>query len=175
MMRLLLYSCLFAGVATLLTGCLYDRQPIEFSSEYHPALENPTSTSKVKPTLSKVELAQIELEVFSYLLARDWEDDKQLSAIFISGEESLTQSLMEKFPHHVPAIKPWWHLAQHTGLSPVDTDTGRAALVLTAEVDDPEDGTVIAIGKWFAGDAVTGFHTFELKQAGGRWRIQSVK
>lgn len=174
-MRLSLHSCFAALIVTLLTGCLYDKRPIEFSSDYHPTFEKPASIRSVKPTLSKAELAQVELEVFSYLLSRDWDDDKQLSAIFITGEESLTQSLVKKFPHHVPAIKPWWHLAQHTGLSPVDTDTGRAALVLTAEVDDPEDGTVIAIGKWFAGDAISGFHTFELKQASGQWRIQSVK
>lgn len=48
-------------------------------------------------------------------------------------------------------------------------------MILSVDTLDPEDGTVEAVGRWFAGDAVTGFYTFELKKIGGKWRIQSVK
>ena len=48
-------------------------------------------------------------------------------------------------------------------------------MVLSVNALDPEDETVEAIGKWFAGDAVTGFYTFKLKESGEEWHIESVK
>ena len=48
-------------------------------------------------------------------------------------------------------------------------------MVFSVDALDPEDGTVEAIGRWFAGDAVTGFYTFQLKKSGEDWHIESVK
>jgi hypothetical protein len=68
-----------------------------------------------------------------------------------------------------------WHLEIRSGQSPLDLDTGRPAIILSVDALDPERGVVEAVGKWSAGDAVTGFHTFEMKPKDGGWRIDAVK
>ena len=113
--------------------------------------------------------------VFSFLVERHFGEDRNYSAVFVASEESRTDALRQKFPHHVPPLKPWWQLNQTPGRSPVDLDTGSAARVLSVEADDPENGVVTALGKWFGGDAVAGFYTFELKLDHEVWKMQSVK
>jgi hypothetical protein len=42
------------------------------------------------------------------------------------------------------------------------------------DLDDPnDDGSVTAIGKWYAGGAVTGFYSYQLKKNGNEWVIQN--
>ena len=83
--------------------------------------------------------------------------------------------LMKHYPAHVPPIKPLQHMELRPGKSPLDRNTGQPAMVLSVDALIPEDETVEAIGKWFAGDAVTGFYTFKLKKNGEEWHIESVK
>jgi hypothetical protein len=169
------YLLVLPCLVWLSAGCASRKESIEFNDSFKTAPENQAVVVLKEPGLTKSELVQIELEVFSYLLARDFGEDGQCSAIFIAAEESRTEALVKKFPRHVPPLKAWWHLDQQPGQSPRDLDTGRPAMVLSADVADPESGVVTAIGKWFAGDAVSGHCTFELKKDGGNWVIQSVK
>jgi hypothetical protein len=159
----------------LSAGCASHRESIVFNDDFKAAPENHAAVVAKEPGLTKSELVQIEMEVFSYLLARHFGEDEQCSAIFIAAEESRTEALAKKFPRHVPPLKAWWHLDQQPGQSPHDLDTGRTAMILSADVADPESGTVTAIGKWFAGDAMSGHCTLELKMAGDNWVIQSIK
>jgi len=46
---------------------------------------------------------------------------------------------------------------------------------LSVETLDPEDDTVQAVGKWYAGGAVSGFYTFKLRKTGGEWVVESAK
>ena len=168
------YFAGFYWLPLLLVGCASNREKIEFSDTYQPVQASEVAVPRPEPGLNKSELAQIEMEIFSHLLARHFGDDEHFSAVFISGEESRTEALIQKFPQHIPPIKAWWHLDQRPGLSPLDRDTGRPAILLSADVADPEAGRVLALGKWFAGDSVAGFYRFELKQQGGNWVIASV-
>ena len=162
-------------LAVLMAGCVHDPVPIEFSDASPLVPARQTAVSAREVGLKKADLAQMELAVFSYLLTHRFSDDAHFSAVFVAAEESQTTALIKKFPRHVPPIKPWWHLDQRPGFSPQDLDTGRAALVLSADVADPENGKVVALGKWFAGDALAGFFTFEFQRAGDGWAIQSVR
>jgi hypothetical protein len=74
-------------------------------------------------------------------------------------------AMIKKFPNHVPPIKPSYHIACAPNQSPLDKDTGKPAMILSAEVSDPNaDGTVDAIGRWYAGGAVRAFTRFNLKK-----------
>jgi hypothetical protein len=60
--------------------------------------------------------------------------------------------------------------------SPIDKDTGRPAMILSVDVGEPNaDDSVDALGKWYAGGAVTGFYSFVLKKSGDDWTIDGVK
>ena len=93
----------------------------------------------------------------------------------LQAEEAETAALMKLYPAHVPPIKPLQRVELRPGKSPLDRETGRPAMILSVDALDPEGDTVEAIGKWFAGDAVTGFYTFTLRKSGDEWHIESVK
>jgi hypothetical protein len=59
--------------------------------------------------------------------------------------------------------------------TPIDKDTGRPAMILSVDALDPVDDTVEAVGKWYAGGAVSGFYTFVLEKNGGDWVIESSR
>jgi hypothetical protein len=49
-------------------------------------------------------------------------------------------------------------------------------MILSVDVGEPNaDDSVDALGKWYAGGAVTGFYSFVLKKSGGDWAIESVE
>ena len=169
------YSLVLPWLVWLSAGCASHQESIELNDRFKAAPENQAVVVLKEPGLTKSELMQIEMEVFSFLLSRHFGEDEQCSAIFIAAEESRTEALVKKFPRHVPPLKAWWHLDQQPGQSPRDLDTGRPAMVLSADVADPEDGVVTAIGKWFAGDAMSGQCTFQLKKDGDIWVIRSMK
>jgi hypothetical protein len=129
----------------------------------------------VKAGLQPEDLEKIEREIFTWLLQRPLGDDSAYSAIFLQADEAATASLMKQFPANVPPVKQLWHLETRPGQSPLDKDTGRPAIILSVDALEPENGVVMAVGKWFAGTAAAGFHTFELKKSEGGWRIQTVK
>ena len=57
----------------------------------------------------------------------------------------------------------------------MDKDTGKPAMILSVDTLETEGDTVQAIGKWYAGGAVTGYYTFILKKDADNWVIQSAK
>ena len=128
-----------------------------------------------KEVLSPADLGKIEREVFLRLLASPVGKDSGYSAIFLQADEATTTSLIKRFSARVPPIKQLWHLETRPGQSPLDKDTGRAAVILSVDTLEPENGRVMAFGRWFAGEAAAGFHTFELIKTGDDWRIESEK
>jgi hypothetical protein len=165
-------------LALAVAGCATDRKKIVFLSDdslpKHIKNDLPPAAPP-KKTLEQQDRIKVDLEIFGWLLQRHFGDDGAYSAIFLQAEDAETAVLMKHYPAHVPPIKPLQHVEMRPGKSPLDRDTGRPAMVLSVNALDPEDETVEAIGKWFAGDAVTGFYTFKLKKSGEEWHIESVK
>jgi hypothetical protein len=64
----------------------------------------------------------------------------------------------------------------HPHKTPLDADTYKPAMILSADVNEPnQDGSVDATGRWYAGDAVTGFRAFHLEKAGDDWQITEAR
>jgi hypothetical protein len=84
-------------------------------------------------------------------------------------------AIIKKFPKHVPPIKMSDRAELHPNRTPIDRDTGRPAMILSVEALDPAGDKVDAIGRWYAGGAVSGFYTFALRKSGGNWVVESVR
>ena len=166
----------FFFVLLFVAGCSTSKEKIVFSDE-NLQTRGTTQIAAPQPRqLAKPERFQVELAVFNYLLSRHFWDDGEYSAIFIQADDAEIKILSKKFPNHVPSIKPAYRAELRLGRTPLDMDTGRPAMILSVNVDEPNaDDSVDALGKWFAGDAVTGFYTFELRKNNGEWEIESVK
>jgi hypothetical protein len=165
-------------LALAAAGCATEREKIVFLSDdqqpKHIKNDLPPAAPP-KKTLEPQDRIKVDLEIFGWLLQRHFGDDGAYSAIFPQADNDEVAVLMKHYPAHIPPIKPLWRVEMRPGKSPLDRDTGRPATVLSVNALDPEDETVEAIGKWFAGDAVTGFYTFQLKKSGEEWHIESVK
>lgn len=163
-------------VVGLLAGCS-TKEAIVFNDELQiiPLEQNSVPLQPFKKGLGKAESQQIETAVFAWLLQRPIGDDSTYSAIFLKTDETITETLMKQFPAHFPPLKQLWHLEIRPNRSPMDCDTGRPAFILTVDALDPDDGRVEAVGRWFGGEAATGFHKFELKKINDVWQIQTVK
>ena len=164
------------------SGCGTDKEPIQFSDEHMATLgvraEAPaTSSSKKpeKPKLSKEDSFKVEVTVYCYLLQRHFWDNGEYSAVFLQGDDDEVDALIKEFPDHVPPIKESYRADLRPNRTPVDKETGKPAMILSVETLDPVDDTVQAVGKWYAGGAVSGFYTFNLKKNGTDWVIESVK
>jgi hypothetical protein len=161
---------------SLLAGCSTQEKILLTDDASVGRLEQSAApAAPVKLGLQPAEIQKIAREIFIRLLASPIGNDSSYSSVFLQADETVTAALMKQFPNRVPPIKQLWHLETRPGQSPLDKDTGRAAIILSVEVMDPENGVVVAIGKWFAGDAAAGFHTFEFKKNGDDWQILSVK
>jgi hypothetical protein len=160
----------------LLAGCA-SPEKIQFSDDAEIARLMPATMPKppVSDGLEKAEVRQIEAVVFTRLLEQPATADKNCSAVFLQTDEETVTALMQKLPAHIPPIKQAWHLEIRPGQSPLDKDTYRAAMILSVTVSEPENSIVTAVGKWFAGDAVSGISTFEFKKVGGEWVAQTGK
>ena len=162
----------------LATGCMMSHEKIEFSSDVHSMAAAPVATSSVPappPKLSKQDLTKVELVIYRHLLQRHFWDDGEYTAVFISGDDDEVAALIKEFPHHTPPIKTADHADLRPNRTPVDRQTGKPAMILSVDALSPEGAQVQAIGKWYAGGAVTGFYTFSLKKTGNEWAIESVK
>ena len=76
-------------------------------------------------------------------------------------------ALTRQFPGHVPPIKPGCRADLRPNLTSRDKDSGRPAMILSVDTLEATNGVAEAIGRWYAGPAVSGFYTFELKKSGG--------
>lgn len=118
---------------------------------------------------------KIETAVYSYLLQKNVGDNRDYSAIFLKGSDDEVAALIRTFPNHVPPLKTTDRVLFQPNRTPIDKDTGRPALVLSAEAAGPFSDKAEAIGSWYAGPTVTGHYVFEVRKVGGEWRIESVK
>jgi hypothetical protein len=165
------------SLTLLLAGCAANNEKIVFSDEHSRTQDRSVAAAVPAPPkkLNKRDLIKVELAIYSYLLQRHFWDDGEYSAIFLQGDDAEVSALIKKFPNHVPPIKPDYRAELRPGRTPVDKESGKPAMVLSVDALDPEGDTVQAIGRWFAGDAVTGFYSFDLKKSGGDWEIENVK
>jgi hypothetical protein len=164
-----------------LSGCGVDKEPIQFSDEHMATLgsraEAPAASPKKqeKQKLSKQDLFKVEVAVYSDLLQRHFWDNGEYSAVFLQGDDDEVDALIKAFPNHVPPVKRSYSADLQPNRTPVDKETGKPAMILSVDTLDPEGDTVQAIGKWYAGGAVSGFYTFTLKRNGVDWVVESAK
>jgi hypothetical protein len=118
---------------------------------------------------------KIEAAVYGYLLERNFSDRVEYSAIFLEGSDAWVAALIRKFPNHVPPIKPSNRMQLHPNQTPIDEDTGKPAMILSAKAMEPTNDVSEAIGTWYAGGALSGMYAFVLVKADGEWAIQSAK
>ena len=162
-----------------LAGCTANREEIQFSDERALEPTNapaPVLTAPPQPQrLEKDDLLKVEMAVYGYLLQRHFWDAGEYSAVFLRADDAEVAAVRQAFPDQLPPIKASSHAELRPGRTPVDKDTGKPAMVLSVDAPEPEGDTVAAIGRWYAGDAVTGFYTFDLRKNGADWVIENVK
>ncbi len=147
----------------LLAGCSTGKQA-----------ENPRESRK--PEVADVsDEFKIEMAVYCYLLEKHPWDSGEYAAIFLEGSDDRVAALIRKFPHHVPPIKPGDRMQRSPNQAPIDKDTGKPGLILSAKALGPTNGVSEAIGTWYAGEAVSGLFAFVLVNVDGEWAIQSVQ
>jgi hypothetical protein len=149
---------------------------------WHQAAKNPakpTAKSKAESgTVWKFEGRddfRIEKAVYGYLLEKHPWGGGEYSAIFLEGSSDWVAALIRSFPHHRPPLKPSKLAQLRPGVPPLDRDTGKPALILSAKAMDPTNDVSEAIGTWYAGEEVSGLCAFVLIKVNGEWTIQSVK
>lgn len=157
----------------LLAGCA-TKERISFNDETSAHAVAIVSVPVKK--LEKADQLEIEQVVFSNLLERHFWDLADYSATFLQADDAQVTELIKKFPNHIPAIKPAYRAELSGNRAPHDKDTGRPAMILSVVVNDPNaDDSVDALGRWFAGEAVSGFYTFHLTKTGEGWTVESVR
>jgi len=169
---------MFAAVVVA-TGCASHKETIHFSDEadIHSAIAaSVVPSASPQKHLEKADQLKIEQIVFGALLEGHFWDASDYSAVFLQADDAQVSALMQAYPHHNPPIKPSYHALLQAHKTPLDKDTDRPAMILSVDVNEPnDDDSVNAIGRWFAGDAVSGFHLFTLKKVEGAWQVVSVK
>ena len=152
---------IFAAVfLCLLAGCRTNQKADDFS------------TSR---KLESRDDFKIEMAVYGYLLEKHPWDNSEYTAVFLEGNDAWVAALIRKFPNHVPPIKLSNRMQLHPNQAPIDKDTGKSAIILSAKAMDPTNDVSEAIGTWYAGEAVSGLSAFVLVKVDDRWTIQSVK
>jgi len=161
-------------LALLATGCSSSDKSIVFLSE--AKLPASVTVSGIKSGgLSNAEEQQIDLLVFGNLIEHTLWKSTDYSALFLQADDAVVTALIKQYPDHVPPIKDSSHIDLRVNQSPLDRDTGRPALILSAEVGEPAGDSVDVVGRWYGGASTTGSQTFSLKKTGGVWIIAGVK
>lgn len=161
----------------LFTGCV-SHEKIPFSDE--PTVSSQVGAESLPPTKPVPKLAPadqllVDAVVYDYLLQRDFWSSGEYTAVFLQGDDSEVAAIQSSHPGHKPPIKESNRALLQPNRTPIDKDTGKPAMILSVETADPVDDTVVAIGRWYAGGAMTGYYTFNLKKTGAAWTIDSVK
>jgi hypothetical protein len=160
------------------SGCSTSNDGIIFvSDEQVKPASSPAATAvpAAHPKLAKEELFKVQVAIYGYLLQRHFMEDGEYSAVFVQGDDTEVAALIKQFPNHVPPIKPSDQADLQPNRTPLDRQTGKPAMIFSVETLEPEGDAVQAIGRWYAGGAVSGFYTFALRKTGGDWVIESVK
>ena len=143
-------------------GCVAARHPLESDVALFRNVENSDAF-------------KIDRIVYGYLLQRHFWDNGEYSAVFLQGSDAEVAALIRTFPDHIPPIKTGDRAVLHPNQTPIDRETGRPAMILSVDALDPTNGTVEAVGTWYAGEAVSGLYTFVLKKTGDDWVLESVR
>lgn len=171
--KILLMSALLA----LAAGCVANKERIVFSDDAD--IRAAAVSAAVPPAQKKLDRAdelKIEQLIFGYLLERHFWDQADYSAVFLQADDAQVSAMMRLYPNHLPPIKQSYHALVQAHRTPVDKDTNKPAMILSADINEPNmDDSVDAIGRWYAGDAVTGFRAFDFKKVDGEWRIATVQ
>ncbi|MGO9587348.1 MAG: hypothetical protein ACLP2Y_14220 [Limisphaerales bacterium] len=144
----------------LLAGCRTNRKAVDLGEA---------------PKLESRDDFKIELAVYGYLLEKHPWDNGEYTAIFLEGSDDWVTALIRKFPNHVPPLKLSNRAQLRPNQAPIDKDTGKPALILSAKAMDPTNDVSEAIGTWYAGEAAAGLCAFVLVKVDGQWTIQSAK
>jgi len=153
------FAAIFLG---LLAGC----------ASHQPA--KPAEESSAIREMEVSDNFKIEAAVYGYLLEKHpWESN--YAAIFLDAGDERAAALIRKFPNHVPPLRPVSQADRQPNQAPIDRDTGKPAVLLTAKAVDPTNGVSEAVGTWYAGEGQTGLYAFVLIEMDGRWTIQSAK
>jgi hypothetical protein len=154
-------SIIAAVLLCLLAGCASHKQ------------------AKVSSASQKFEAAddfKIEKAVYGYMLEKHpWGDSGEYTAIFLTGSDDRVAALIKRFPKQVPPLKPGDRMQRSPGQAPIDKDTGKPGMILSAKAVDPTNGVSEAVGTWYAGGAVSGLCAFVLVKVDGEWTIQSAR
>jgi hypothetical protein len=118
---------------------------------------------------------KIEAAVYGYLLEKHPWDNNEYTAVFLEGSDARVAALIRKFPNQVPPIKLSNRMQLRPNQTPIDKDTGKPAMILSAKAMEPTNDVSEAIGTWYAGGALSGMYAFVLVKADGEWTIQSAK
>ena len=162
--------------AFLLAGCSTEKEALQFSDERpQPPARLVDNLIPSSQKLNKQDLFKVELAVYGFLLQRHFWDDNEYTAVFLQGEDDEVVALIKQFPNHVPPIKRSERAELLPNRTPIDKDTGKPAMILSVDALDPVNGMVEAVGKWYAGGAVSGFYTFSLQKSGDDWMIESYQ
>jgi hypothetical protein len=155
---------IFAAVCLgLLAGCAS-----------HRPVKPPVDRSSSRELESRDDF-KIEMAVYGYLLEKCPWNNGEYTAIFLEGGDVWVAALIRKFPNHVPPLKPSNRVQLRPNQTPIDKDTGKPALILSAKAMDPTNDVSEAIGTWYAGETVSGLCAFVLVKVDGNWTIQSAK
>jgi hypothetical protein len=174
----LLERAAFVALALGLGGGCANHEKIPFSDEpdVQAAIANAVAPQAPVGKLSKPDEQAIDRLVFADLLGRHFWDSGEYTAVFVQADDQQVEALMQQFPQHQPPIKMSFHANLRKNQTPLDKDTGKPAMILSTEVSEPNaDDSVDVIGRWYAGNSVTGFYTYVLKKTGGNWQVASVK
>jgi len=164
------------GLLALATGCASHPQNIAFSDEAEIRAAHAGLAGSLIRKLDKADETQIELVAFSYLLEQHLVDVTGCPAVFLQADEAQVAALMKKYPDHLPPIKPGDQALITDRHAPVDKASNKPALVLSAEVTEPNaNGTVDVAGRWSIGEMTPGFRVLRLKKTGADWQITEVK
>ncbi len=169
---------LVPGLLLVAAGCASHPDKIVFSDEeeIRAATANLARPAPGPKRLEKADELKIEQVLFSYLLERHFWDLADYSAVFLQADEAQIKAMIKKYPDHAPPIKTNAHADVQPHRTPLDKDTNKPAMILSVDVNEPNaDDSVDAIGRWYAGDAVTGFRAFNMKKLDGDWQITNVK
>jgi hypothetical protein len=118
---------------------------------------------------------KIEKAVYGYLLGKHPWNSGEYAAIFLTGSDDRVAALIKSFPKQIPPLKPNDRVQQSPKQAPIDKDTGKPGIILSAKAIDPTNGVSEAIGTWNAGEAVSGLYAFVLMEVDGEWIIQSAQ
>ena len=158
-------SILAAIFLCLLAGC----------ASHRVAKATPAKGVRADQKIEASDDLKIEVAVYAYLLNKHpWAGGKYTAILLQSGDDRVA-ALVKLFPHPIPPLKSGNRAQLRPNQAPLDQDTGKPALLLSAKAMDPTNGVSEAVGSWNGGETESGLYAFVLVEMNGNWTIQSAQ